>query len=129
MYKYSKTSADRLATCHVDLQLLFNELSKDWDISIICGNRSEEVQNAAVAAGNSKTTFPNSKHNSTPSMAVDAALYPVDWYDNGRNYIFVGIVKQVAKELGIGIRCGADWDGDNITSDQTFDDIVHFELI
>ena len=33
-----------------------------------------------------------------------------------------------AKEMGIDIRCGADWDGDNRTKNQTFHDIVHFEL-
>lgn len=129
MYAYGRSSRERLATCHPKLQALFNELIKDWDISIICGERSEEDQNAAVAAGNSKTVYPNSKHNTSPSIAVDAALYPIDWNDNGRNYMFVGMVKQKAKEMGIDIRCGADWDGDNSTKDQTFHDIVHFELI
>jgi hypothetical protein len=129
MYAYGRSSKERLATCHPKLQALFNELIKDWDISIICGERSEEDQNAAVAAGNSKTVYPNSKHNTKPSIAVDAALYPIDWNDNGRNYMFVGMVKQKAKEMGIDIRCGADWDGDNSTKDQTFHDIVHFELI
>lgn len=129
MYVYGRSSRERLATCHPKLQALFNELIKDWDISIICGERSEEDQNAAVAAGNSKTVYPNSKHNTSPSIAVDAALYPIDWNDNGRNYMFVGMVKQKAKEMGIDIRCGADWDGDNSTKDQTFHDIVHFELI
>lgn len=129
MYKYGRTSKARLATCHPDLQRLFNEMIKHWDVSIICGHRTKEEQDAAVAAGNSKVNFPNGKHNSMPSMAVDAALYPIKWNDNGRNYMFVGMVKQKAKEMGINIRCGADWDGDNETHDQTFHDIVHFELI
>lgn len=128
MYKYGKSSRERLATCHPDLQKLFNELIKDWDISILCGHRTEEEQNAAVASGNSKTPFPKSKHNAMPSLGVDAALYPVDWNDTGRHYMFVGMVKQKAKDLGIEIRCGADWDGDNDTNDQTFNDLVHFEL-
>lgn len=128
MYKYGKSSRERLVTCHPDLQKLFNELIKDWDISILCGHRTEEEQNAAVASGNSKTPFPKSKHNAMPSLGVDAALYPVDWNDTGRHYMFVGMVKQKAKDLGIEIRCGADWDGDNDTDDQTFNDLVHFEL-
>ena len=129
MYKYGKTSKARLATCHPDLQELFNELIRDWDISILCGHRTEEEQNAAVASGNSKTPYPKSKHNAMPSLGIDAALYPVDWKDTGRHYMFVGMVKQKAKELGIEIRCGADWDGDNDTDDQTFNDLVHFELV
>lgn len=129
MYKYGTTSQARLDTCHPDLQKLFTELSNDWNISIICGHRTEEAQNAAVASGNSKTPYPKSKHNTSPSIAVDAALYPIDWKDNGRHYMFVGMVKQKAKDLGINIRCGADWDGDNETRDQTFNDLVHFELV
>ena len=129
MYKYGKSSTARLATCHPDLQRLFNELIKDWDISILCGHRSKEDQNAAVRAGNSKTVWPNSKHNSTPSKGIDAALYPVDWNDTGRHYMFVGMVKQKAKDLGIDITCGADWDNDNNTDDQTFNDLVHFEVV
>lgn len=129
MYKYGTTSQARLDTCHPDLQKLFTELSNDWNISIICGHRTEEEQNAAVASGNSKTPYPKSKHNTSPSVAVDAALYPIDWNDTGRHYMFVGMVKQKAKDLGIHIRCGADWDGDNETKDQTFNDLVHFELV
>ena len=128
MYAYSKTSQARLDSCHPDLQKLFTALAQDWNISIICGNRSKEDQNAAVAAGKSKTPFPKSKHNAVPSLAVDAALYPIDWNDTGRHYMFAGMVKQMAKELGINLRCGADWDGDNETKDQKFNDLVHFEV-
>lgn len=128
MYKYGKSSQARLDTCHPDIQKLFNELIKDWDISIICGHRTEDEQNAAVAKGASKTPYPKSKHNAYPSIGIDAALYPIDWNDTGRHYMFVGMVKQKAKDLGIKIRCGADWDGDNDTDDQTFNDLVHFEL-
>lgn len=129
MYKYGRTSKARLATCHPEIQRLFNELIKDWDVSIICGHRTEAEQTAAVKKGASKTPFPKSKHNSMPSIGIDAALYPIDWNDTGRHYMFVGMVKQKAKDLGINIRCGADWDGDNNTDDQTFNDLVHFELV
>ena len=128
MYAYSKTSQDRLDSCHPQLRKLFMELAKDWNISILCGHRSKEDQDAAVAAGKSKTVFPTSKHNATPSNAVDATLYPVQWNDLGRHYMFAGMVKQKAKDLGITIRCGADWDGDNETKDQKFNDLVHFEV-
>lgn len=129
MYSYGKTSKARLDTCHPLIQKLFNSLIEDYDISIICGHRTEEEQNQAVANGNSKTKYPNSKHNSFPSLGIDAALHPIHWNDDGRNYMFVGIVRERARELGIKIRCGADWDGDYETRDQTFHDIVHFELV
>lgn len=126
-YRYGKASKARLATCHPEIQRLFNSLIKDYDVSIICGHRTEAEQNAAVNSGNSKTLYPNSKHNSLPSLGVDAALYPIDWNDVGRHYMFVGIVRERARELGIPIRCGADWDSDFATNDQTFNDLVHFE--
>ncbi|AUR86703.1 hedgehog signaling/DD-peptidase zinc-binding domain protein [Vibrio phage 1.088.O._10N.261.46.A1] len=126
-YRYGKASKARLATCHPEIQRLFNSLINDYDVSIICGHRTEEEQNAAVAKGASKTKYPNSKHNSLPSLGVDATLYPIDWNDVGRHYMFVGIVRERARELDIPIRCGADWDSDFATNDQTFNDLVHFE--
>ncbi|AUR82268.1 hedgehog signaling/DD-peptidase zinc-binding domain protein [Vibrio phage 1.022.O._10N.286.45.A10] len=126
-YLYGKTSKARLATCHPEIQRLFNSLIEDYDITIICGHRTEAEQNEAVAKGASKTKYPNSKHNSLPSRGIDAALYPIDWNDVGRHYMFVGIVRERARELGIPIRCGADWDSDFATNDQTFNDLVHFE--
>ena len=127
MYKYSKTSRKRLDPCHPELQRLFNSLIEDYDVSIICGHRSKAEQDKAVADGASKTRYPNSKHNSIPSLGIDAALYPINWNDHGRHYMFVGIVRERAKQLGIPIRCGADWDSDFATNDQTFNDLVHFE--
>jgi peptidoglycan LD-endopeptidase CwlK len=129
MFKYGISSTRRLDTCHPEIQRLFNSLINDYDITIICGHRGEAEQNKAVADGVSKTTYPNSKHNTTPSLAIDAALYPIDWGDIGRHYILVGIVRERARQLGIKIRCGADWDSDFATNDQKFNDLVHFEYV
>ncbi len=128
-YSYGKSSRARLDTCHPLLIELFEDLIKDYDISIICGHRTEEEQNKAVASGNSKTQYPDSKHNRLPSLGIDAALYPIIWDDHGRHYMFVGIVIERAMQKGINIRCGADWDSDFSTNDQTFNDLVHFELV
>lgn len=129
MPAYGKTSSKRLETCHPLLQELFNSLAEDYNISILCGHRTEEEQNEAKRNKASKTKYPHSKHNIYPSHAVDAALYPVDWNDTGRNYMFAGIVRERARRLGINIRAGADWDSDFKTNDQTFHDVVHFELM
>ena len=64
-----------------------------------------------------------------PSLAIDAAPSPIDWNDRERFFYFAGVVKGVAEEMGIKIRWGGDWDGDNDFDDQTFDDLVHFELV
>ena len=98
----------------------FCEVAKHYDLTIICGYRNEEDQNEAVRTGKSNVIWPNGKHNSQPSLAVDAAPYPIDWNDKIRFYHFVGFVRGVASQLGIKIRCGADWDGDFDLKDQNF---------
>ena len=41
---------------------------------------------------------------------------------------FGGLVTGLAKQKGIPLRWGGDWDGDNNFKDNRFDDLVHFEL-
>jgi peptidoglycan L-alanyl-D-glutamate endopeptidase CwlK len=45
MAKFSKRSKDNLATCHEDLQTLFNEVIQYTDCIVICGHRGEEEHN------------------------------------------------------------------------------------
>jgi peptidoglycan L-alanyl-D-glutamate endopeptidase CwlK len=129
MPKFSMQSKVRLAGCHPKLQELFNEVIKTYDCSILCGYRGKVEQDKAVMGGMSKTPFPTSKHNKIPSMAVDAAPYPVDWKDEKRFAHFAGYVKATADRLGIKIRWGNDWDQDGYTRDETFHDMPHFEYI
>lgn len=128
MPKYSSRSKSRLATCDPKLQKLFNEVIKHWDCTILEGMRDEETQNEYFRTGRSKLKFPSSKHNSSPSRAVDAAPYPIDWQDIERFRAFGGFVLGVAAALGIKIRWGGDWDGDRSFKDQSFNDLPHFEL-
>jgi peptidoglycan L-alanyl-D-glutamate endopeptidase CwlK len=126
--KFGKTSKKRLQTCDEKLQLLFNEVVKAFDCSILVGHRGEEDQNKAYREGNSQVKWPKGKHNKKPSSAVDVAPYPIDWEDRERFSYFAGFVKGVAWRLNTPIRWGGDWDGDTELSDNNFDDLVHFEL-
>jgi len=126
--KFSKQSLAHLNTCAPEIQMLCHEVLKVVDIKVICGHRSMAAQDAACRAGNSKVKWPNSKHNSMPSRAVDIVPYPVNWKDFKRFYIMGGIIKAVAHNLNLPIRWGGDWDGDNDLDDQTFNDMVHVEL-
>ena len=131
MASFGRTSTKRLRTCHPSLQKLFNEVVKHFDCSIICGHRNEEEQDKVFYDGKSKVQFPNSKHNSTPSRAVDVAPYingKVCW-DKEQLYCFAFFVWGTAIQMGIKIRLGADWDGDGNIKDQTFFDRPHFELV
>ena len=129
MSSFSHISKFRLETCDIRLQKLFEEVVKTWDCSILCGHRSKKDQDEAYRSGKSKLKYPESKHNTFPSMAVDVAPYPIDWNDLGSFYMFAGYVMRVAEEQGIKIRYGGDWDGDKKTADQHFNDLPHFELV
>lgn len=100
----------------------------------MCGNRGEEAQTEAFENGYSKVQFPNSKHNSLPSMAVDSVPYPIEWTNTARMKIYVGFVLGVARMLlDYGaveheLVSGLDWDKDTFIKDHTFHDHPHFQL-
>jgi peptidoglycan L-alanyl-D-glutamate endopeptidase CwlK len=128
MPSFSKSSDDKLNTCHPLLQTLFREVVKHYDCTIICGNRNEKDQNEAFARGFSKLKFPNSKHNSIPSLAVDCLPFPIQWNDKSRHLHFAGYVQATADRLGIKVRWGGNFDGDS-NLDNGFLDRPHWELV
>lgn len=134
MPKFSKASAEKLRTCSPELQILFNCVIKYFDCTIICGERGKEAQNRAYVDGFSTVKYPNSKHNSSPSKAVDVVPYPVEWMNTDRMRYFIGFVKGIAKilkEYGLmekEIITGIDWDNDTDLSDTRFKDFPHFEV-
>jgi peptidoglycan L-alanyl-D-glutamate endopeptidase CwlK len=125
---FSPRSQSALSTIHPDLQRVLKEAIKYVDFTVLEGHRGKAAQNAAVAAGKSKTPWPQSKHNATPALAVDIAPYPVDWKDTARFHFLAGFIKGIAAARGISLRWGGDWDGDNDLRDQVFIDLPHFEL-
>jgi hypothetical protein len=79
-------------------------------------------------------------HNYSPSRAVDVAPYPVLWPDHAdteeerdrriiRFYSFGNFVLGMGTQMGMIIRWGGDWDRDHVFTDQTFNDLPHFEYI
>jgi peptidoglycan L-alanyl-D-glutamate endopeptidase CwlK len=128
-YKFSKRSLKHLETLHPDLQILLYAVIRHYDFSVIQGFRSNEEQDQRKKEGKSTLEGGKSKHNIFPSLAVDIAPYPINWKDISRFYHFIGYVKGTADQLGIKIRCGADWNNNNILNDQTFNDLNHIELL
>ena len=129
MAHFSQQSLIKLRSTHSDLQRLFLEVVKTFDCTVLCGHRNQTDQNKAFKEGKSKLQYPMSKHNMYPSAAVDVASYPLNWEDTARFYYFAGYVMRVADEMGFQIRWGGDWDKDKKMNDQSFNDLVHFELI
>lgn len=135
MPKFSNASFSKLSTCHPDLQTLFYEVIKHFDCQILEGYRNEEDQEKAYEIGTTRLHYPHGKHNKQPSMAVDATPYPIDWKNKKRLYWFAGYVMataQMLKDAGkmtMAVRFGGDWDSDKDIDDETFIDLVHFELV
>lgn len=126
MPTFGERSMANLNEAHPDLQRLFLEVVKHVDCMVIEGYRSPEEQEKLFHAGKSKIKS-GGKHNVKPSLAVDVVPYPVDWNDYKRFFHFMGVVQGIAYGLGIKIRCGGDWSGDNIFN-ESFLDLPHFEL-
>ena len=129
MPRFGSRSRKNLATCDEDLQDLFNEVIKYVDCSVICGHRNKEDQNKAFKEKRTKVKFPNGRHNSNPSRAVDVVPYPIDWNDRERFHLFAGFVLGIAQSMEINIRWGGDWNKNFEVDDNNFDDFPHFELI
>ena len=129
MYKFGKRSKERLATCEKDLQMLFNEVIRYVDCSILEGHRSKDRQNSLYEEGKTKVKYPRGRHNASPSRACDVVPYPIDWKDRERFHLFAGFVLGIANQMGIDIRWGGDWNRNFEVDDNMFDDFPHFELM
>ena len=140
MPAFSKKSRAMLEQVHPDLQKVMEEAIKIIDFSITEGARTKEKQLEYYKAGKSKTL--NSKHlhkycaeyGRNYSMAIDLCPYPCDWNDRERFCLLAGIVLGITKilldqgKIKHRIRWGGDWSENNITKDEKFSDMPHFEL-
>lgn len=136
MPSFGRTSTRRLNECDEKWQLIMNEVIKYYDCTIITGHRTKEEQTEKYNEGTSEVSWPNSKHNTIPSTAIDVAPWPIPtnwgdkiWKDRVKFYELKAIIFFVAAKHGIKIRFGGDWDRDYDYIDNKFDDLVHFELI
>ena len=146
MGRYSTASNSRLDSCDVRLQELFRSIVPDFDNTIIYGHRPPELQfelyrrgrvlvNGLWVVDNPKeiVTYKDgindlSKHNFLPALAVDAVPYPIDWPDTDRMYYFAGVVMERARQMGIPLRWGGDWNRNTQVKDEGFVDLNHFEI-
>ena len=129
MASFGPASQRRLSTLHPDLQDILEEVVKFFDFTVISGHRGRDEQDEAFATGHSKKRWPESKHNTEPSDGVDIAPFPIDWADARRFCYLAGFVMAKAKQMGIRLRWGGDWDMDTEVKDHRFSDLGHFERI
>ncbi|MBT3810731.1 MAG: M15 family peptidase [Rhodospirillaceae bacterium] len=129
MPRFSDKSISNLTTCDTRLQQVLLRVVHDFDCTILEGHRDRERQNRMVDEGKSRVRWPDGKHNTVPSRAVDVAAYPIVWDDRERQTLFAGFVLATAKAMGIELRWGGDWSMDFEVKDNRFDDLVHFEIV
>lgn len=132
MNKFGRKSQENLATIHPSLAGVIEKALFFIDIGVLEGKRTTETQEEYFRSGKSKTM--DSKHLEQEdgySHAGDLGVYvngKLTW--EPRYYYFLaGIMKKIAHDSGVDIRWGGDWDKDLDFEDQSFNDLVHFELI
>lgn len=125
MYKWGKTSLDRLVTCDKRLQDLADMMlaRSPFDLTITCGYRTKEEQDEAYKSGKSRARFGQSKHNVFPSKAIDIApCSPINWDNNDiRWWKMIALAYECARIKNIKIRSGAFFTG--------LFDLPHIEIL
>lgn len=129
MPSLSARSLERLSLVDIRLQEIVLKAIEITDFSVLEGHRDFVEQERMFREGHSHLRWPESKHNSLPSLAVDLAPYPIDWSDTERFILLAGVMFTLASQRGIELRWGGDWDRDGRMSDESFRDYVHFEIV
>ncbi len=108
-------SIRQLDTCHPKLVRLITEVDRRLskrrvlDLTVVCGHRGQIAQEQAFKDGNSEKHWPDSRHNTLPSTAVDLAPYPINRKDAELFMFLAGYVLAVANDIDIEIDVGALW--------------------
>lgn len=154
MPTYGESSRKKLGTCHQDLIVIFQNVVEEFDNTILYGMRTPTEQYNLFMKGRERqpdgtikivdrskvVTYldgmsKKSNHNLNPSMAVDATPYPIDFTDTKRQIYFAGKVMGIAQMLyntgaiSHKLKWGGDWNQNELLRDETFSDLLHFELI
>ena len=144
MAKFGQNSLDKLATCHPDIQKVMHEAIKHYDFTVLYGHRTAAEQLSLYKQGRKlvdgkwvrigKTvtdkdgTVKKSKHNYSPSVAIDIAPYPINWNNLTRFKELKEVVFKAAEKVGVKLVWGADWDGDGDIAEHSLQDYPHYEL-
>ena len=128
MPSFSKRSLKARAELHPILQQLVDYAIADVDFVILDAQRGRAEQEKAFKGGFSKARFGQSAHNYIPAVALDVVPYPIDFDDVEGFKKIAKTFMRIAKEKGLPIRWGGDWDMDGDWKDERFLDWGHFEL-
>jgi peptidoglycan LD-endopeptidase CwlK len=146
-FTFGARSEAGLATCDPQLVKVMREALRlsDVDFGVVQGSRTIEQQRDYFRKGNSKVNpdayignrpklYAAAKHITGPGMpfsrACDIIVSGKKSYDIPTSCYIAGVVLTCAKNMGVPMRSGINWDQDSeILTDQTLIDAVHFELV
>jgi len=135
-FSYGRNSLKKYELLSPGLQRVANRVQGYGilDFSIIESFRPRAEQNRLydMDPPRTKVLWPHSKHNHLPSVAMDCVPYVVgklSWFKL-HCCILAGLMLAAAKEEGVKLRWGGNWDMDSEPiTDQDFQDLVHFEEV
>ena len=139
-YRLSSRSLSRLDGVHPKLIEIVKraiQITKQ-DFVVLEGVRTPERQRELYAQGRSKpgrkvTWTLKSNHFVNPitgfGHAVDICPYPIDWNDTSKFDAIAVAMMKAAKELGVVIRWGANWEMDEDIREKGEFDSPHWELV
>jgi peptidoglycan LD-endopeptidase CwlK len=115
---FSEFSKKNLLTCHPDLRQIAEAAIARIDFMVTEGHRNKEKQEEAFLNKTTKVHYPNSMHNTFPSLAFDFVPFPFGWTDKDWNDIkrfqaVRDILAEEAGNLGIEILWGGAWGWDS----------------
>jgi peptidoglycan L-alanyl-D-glutamate endopeptidase CwlK len=136
MPHFSEKSQKRLSQCDPRIREIMNEVIKYYDCTIITGHRNEaeQMQMYNSVPQKSKVKWPFSKHNTRPSTAIDTAPWPIPtewgelWKDRVKFYELKAIIFYEAAKRGTLLTWGGDWNSNKNYHDNTFEDLLHFQI-
>lgn len=141
MPRYSAESKEHLELAHPLIREVAREVIKVVDVTVGETWRTREKHQEYLnhEPPRTKVSYEETKHSATDpngqpeSHAVHVLPYPELWEAPMERWYYVGgIVVGIAHQVlpqGVRWRWGGDWDGDDIFSDQSFDDLAHHELV
>jgi hypothetical protein len=129
---FGTESKKQLEKAHPKLQLVLNKAILHIDFKILDSTRGRHAQTKAFLTGHSKAKFGQSAHNYVPSIAVDLFPAPYKWEGPEASKAFKSlyfVMMACAKELGVPIRSGLDWNMNGLQPGDTDNwDGGHYEL-
>jgi peptidoglycan L-alanyl-D-glutamate endopeptidase CwlK len=140
MFTFSERSLNNLKGVHPKLVAVVHRALEltPIDFTVLEGVRSQARQDELWAQGRTKpgqvvtwvqTSGTHGIQGDGYGHAVDLAPYPIDWNDHGRFDALANIMFAAAKEIGVTLRWGGNWDMDSVIHERGESDSPHFELL